>query len=811
MKKFISFLLFIVVIFSLAVPAWAANDVLNTAVTVRAQMWEQDFSAYKIADIVSKDTTADGTEVFQYSFVRDGDYAMATAVCNAIEAYSGKLQTLLPQYGADSAEKAAIEQAIVSATNSVEQARKQIVNSKPIAVDAVLSQWLYTAFTVRGSSTLGFDYSVWFNNLFVPELLREVQGIEGYSGYTCSIPTEYRYHTIGRDVLEAGWYIFESRVSRDVLESEWVPNTLVDSAYMSGNVYSGRVLYLTIKNSAPTLRNGFNFEFTPRIFAHASTSDEWHKVNYVNPVYEVSDYIGANESRTQQILITIPRIALAVSQVYPITIHEEMVGCARSGDIKLSYFDTFDLVMRDDSSMTLEAAREDLTCFLAEGDYSSANILYTNEVAAHPFYTPLTEGYSISDGTDSQFEITFDDLLQTLPSQEYTASEQSLGIATTADVYILIEYPVKVAADMETYASDYAWLTYPIDPTAEKEPETNDTFKQATNLYTYNLVIDKTDESGEPLTGAEFKLERWVAEVESSTGSLALEPNHRDYLRGPIPGYWEEILMDDARSDVSISIGAGKPVSDSPRSQFTWSYLQDGLYRLTETRSPAGYQGVDPMYFLAGKVEGAFDYDDGGDKDDDMAGEMTSYDARAVEGLGLIEARSNNFMELLPVTAQQFDEGIVALAPECVAINDIGNAFRSHGGLLARYDEYGNPIVCDNGLGWYFTDSALASGGWVSYALGVQPMTDGYGNDTAGYWDGVGNFGGSLLPPLSRGGVPVDPAGPAFAGEITVVNSKGVLLPETGGIGVYLMYFVGFAALLLDIGTLISIKRRKVQ
>lgn len=81
-------------------------------------------------------------------------------------------------------------------------------------------------------------------------------------------------------------------------------------------------------------------------------------------------------------------------------------------------------------------------------------------------------------------------------------------------------------------------------------------------VFTYQLVVNKTDEQQNPLTGAEFKLEK------------RLQDNQ-----------WVTIQFAETGGN---------------NSTFTFKGLDDGIYRLTEMKAPSGYNSVDPMTF---KVE----------------------------------------------------------------------------------------------------------------------------------------------------------------------------------------------------------------
>lgn len=89
--------------------------------------------------------------------------------------------------------------------------------------------------------------------------------------------------------------------------------------------------------------------------------------------------------------------------------------------------------------------------------------------------------------------------------------------------------------------------------------ETGTTPEDVVIVFTYKTIINKVDGEGNPLTGAEFTLEKYNIET----------------------GEWEAITV----------------VKNADGTTFTFSGLDDGKYRLTETKTPAGYNTIDPIEF----------------------------------------------------------------------------------------------------------------------------------------------------------------------------------------------------------------------
>lgn len=92
----------------------------------------------------------------------------------------------------------------------------------------------------------------------------------------------------------------------------------------------------------------------------------------------------------------------------------------------------------------------------------------------------------------------------------------------------------------------------------EGNNETGKTPEDTVIVFTYQTIFNKVDENGNPLKGAEFTLEKYNGEN------------------------WEAITV----------------VKNTEGTTFTFKGLDDGRYRLTETTTPAGYNSIDPIYFV---------------------------------------------------------------------------------------------------------------------------------------------------------------------------------------------------------------------
>jgi len=86
-------------------------------------------------------------------------------------------------------------------------------------------------------------------------------------------------------------------------------------------------------------------------------------------------------------------------------------------------------------------------------------------------------------------------------------------------------------------------------------------------VFTFKPVINKVDQNTEPLEGASFKLEKLVKGTDGDEANWTV-----------IDKYTQEI-------------------DGTALSTFEFKGIDDGFYRITETKIPNGYNGMDPIYF----------------------------------------------------------------------------------------------------------------------------------------------------------------------------------------------------------------------
>lgn len=136
-----------------------------------------------------------------------------------------------------------------------------------------------------------------------------------------------------------------------------------------------------------------------------------------------------------------------------------------------------------------------------------------------------------------------------------------------ADSVITVEYESELNSNAVLGSAgnpNKMHLEFSNNPNDEQGGETGETPDDTVIVFTYKTVINKVDGENKLLTGAEFTLEKKVKDDEAEGGYR-----------------WETITG----------------VKNEEGTNFTFSGLDDGDYRLTETTTPDGYNTIDPIEF----------------------------------------------------------------------------------------------------------------------------------------------------------------------------------------------------------------------
>ena len=117
-------------------------------------------------------------------------------------------------------------------------------------------------------------------------------------------------------------------------------------------------------------------------------------------------------------------------------------------------------------------------------------------------------------------------------------------------------------------------LKYSNNPNDDNGGEEGTTPEDTVIAFTYKLVVNKVDQSGAELEGADFQLEKYISDSDSWVVISRKTTN--------------AVADDTTTPDVDESKEA---------TVFTFTGLDDGIYKLTETKTPANFNGIQPITF----------------------------------------------------------------------------------------------------------------------------------------------------------------------------------------------------------------------
>ena len=161
--------------------------------------------------------------------------------------------------------------------------------------------------------------------------------------------------------------------------------------------------------------------------------------------------------------------------------------------------------------------------------------------------------YEVTKTDDQNFTVTIADL------KALTYGENETKVAVGDKIHVEFTATLNENANIGAKGNlNTGYLEFANNPNSE-QPEMGETPKDTVIAFTYQVVINKVNENKEPLTGADFKLEKKIGEAT-----------------------WVEIALKEGTTAGSV---------------FTFKGLDDGTYRLTETAVPGGYNKMADVIF----------------------------------------------------------------------------------------------------------------------------------------------------------------------------------------------------------------------
>ena len=205
---------------------------------------------------------------------------------------------------------------------------------------------------------------------------------------------------------------------------------------------------------------------------------------------------------------------------------------------------------------------------------------------------------------------------------------------------ITVEYTAKLNENAVLGSAgnpNEVYLEYSNNPNKSENGnnETGETPKDVVIVFTYKTIINKVDSENAPLTGAAFKLEKLIKGKDGAADTWTTV---------------KEFTVDETTTS------------------FTFSGLDDGQYKLTETKTPAGYNTIDPIYFV---IEATHD---------------ETADAPTLKTLNayLTDANGNKQTEMKDGESVNIDLGTVDLTAGSITttvVNKSGSELPSTGGM----------------------------------------------------------------------------------------------------------------------------------
>ena len=110
-------------------------------------------------------------------------------------------------------------------------------------------------------------------------------------------------------------------------------------------------------------------------------------------------------------------------------------------------------------------------------------------------------------------------------------------------------------------------------------------------VLTYKGVFNKVDTDGNPLEGADFKLEKFVAKFEKAHFADQAAADAQGTLDGV------KYVYHDSANAWGYYVEVTNKTKSNADTTFTFNGLDDGYYKLTETQVPAGFNGIEPIEF----------------------------------------------------------------------------------------------------------------------------------------------------------------------------------------------------------------------
>ena len=269
---------------------------------------------------------------------------------------------------------------------------------------------------------------------------------------------------------------------------------------------------------------------------------------------------GDNDSYTEYIVKVVGNVTATPKSSVP-TVEKKVADTNDSTGVTSGWQDSADYDIGDSVPFQLKATLANnvssyTTYKVVFHDTLSKGLTYNNDAKVYIDGTE-TNGFTVTatvnaDGTTT-LTVSCDDV-------------KALGAGNSS--VITVEYTAKLNENAVLGSTGNPnKLEYSNNPNKSEtgDNETGETPKDVVIVFTYKTIINKVDSENKPLTGAAFKLEKLIKGKDGAADTWTTV---------------KEFTVDETTTS------------------FTFSGLDDGQYKLTETKTPAGYNTIDPIYFV---------------------------------------------------------------------------------------------------------------------------------------------------------------------------------------------------------------------
>ena len=338
---------------------------------------------------------------------------------------------------------------------------------------------------------------------------------------------------------------------------------------------------------------------------------------------------GDNDSYTEYIIRVVGNVTATPKSDVP-EVQKKVKDINDSTDTtKTDWQDSADYDIGDSIPFQLKATLADnvssyTTYKVVFHDTLSKGLTYNNDAKVYIDGTE-TNGFTVTADGTTTLTVSCDDV-------------KALGAGNSS--VITVEYTAKLNENAVLGSAgnpNEAYLEYSNNPNKSEEGnnETGETPKDVVIVFTYKTIINKVDSENNPLTGAAFKLEKLIKGKDGAADTWTTV---------------KEFTVDETTTS------------------FTFSGLDDGQYKLTETKTPAGYNTIDPIYFV---IEATHD---------------ETADAPTLKTLNayLTDANGNKQTEMKDGESVNIDLGTVDLTAGSITatvVNKSGSELPSTGGI----------------------------------------------------------------------------------------------------------------------------------